>query len=205
MDWDKIIEWVPLNRKAITAVVALMFVSGSVVWLVARSVYEGEIRALKEQVNLVREQAEWRQRRAEELSKQCPPAASSVTPSAAAPQPPPSSAAPEQRISTPGSDQALRAKLYPRIADPSHLTRAEVQAMAEYYDLFRNWSVNPHLRLKTGDVSYWYEQRLPEKALQLEFESRRIVLEQAERSGRRIPTQGDLSALAQEIQASLIK
>jgi hypothetical protein len=195
----------PSDRRTIAAVITLLAVCSSGVWLAAKSVYEGEIRALKEQVNLVRERAAWAQTRAEEVSKQCAQTTPAVTPSPASSQPSPSTPPPKQGVSAPPSGPALTTQPYPRIADSSHLTKPEVRAMAEYYGLFRNWSVNPHLKLKTGDISYWYEQQLSERALQLEFDSRRIVLERAERSGQRIPTQGDLSALAQEIQATIAK
>ena len=86
--------------------------------------------------------------------------------------------------------------------DPEHPTRTEIGQLANYYGLFRQWTANPHLAFMDGDVTYWWEQALSAERLCLEFESRRAVLEEAEKSRSTIPSQGDLSALAQQWMAS---
>lgn len=95
--------------------------------------------------------------------------------------------------------------LYPAIGDPLKLTKTEVRQLSEFYNLFNTWKVNPHLRFKDGDISYWYEQGLSEDQLKLEFESRRIVFERAEQSGQIFDTQGDLSFHAQQIQSQILR
>jgi hypothetical protein len=92
---------------------------------------------------------------------------------------------------------------YPTIENPQRLTRIDVRRLAEYYGLFTSWKVNPHLRFKEGDISYWYEQRRSEDDLKLEFESRQIVLKRAEKAGEFIETQGDLSYWAEREQLQL--
>lgn len=91
----------------------------------------------------------------------------------------------------------------PAIADPQSPTRAEVHELAGFYGLFTRWQVNPHLSFEAGDVSFWAEQGLGAAELEVEFESRRMVLERAERTGQFIPSQGDLSHHAEELQAGL--
>ena len=59
--------------------------------------------------------------------------------------------------------------------------------------------------MKDGDISYWYEQSLSESEIKLEFESRRIVLERADKNHQIIDTQGDLSYLAQKVQTDIVK
>ena len=80
-------------------------------------------------------------------------------------------------------------------------TKEEVRGIARFYGLFNHWKVNPHLRFKEGDISYWSEQGLTEKELMTEFETRQTVLLRAERSGEKIPSQGDLSYKAEQLQA----
>ena len=92
---------------------------------------------------------------------------------------------------------------YPKIENPQRLTRTEVRRLAEFYGLTQRRKVNPHLRFLEGDISYWFEQRLSEDELKLEFESRRIILDRAEKSGEVISTQGDLSYLAETEQPDL--
>lgn len=94
---------------------------------------------------------------------------------------------------------------YPQLANPNAPTKEEVRALARFYGLQQDWPTNPHLRLLGGDISYWHEQGLTEARLKAEFEARRQVLEEAERTGRRIATQGDLSNLAAERVAYLLK
>jgi hypothetical protein len=92
---------------------------------------------------------------------------------------------------------------YPVIKNPAKLTRLEVHDLANFYELTRKWPVNPQLQFDDGDISYWYQRGLSEQELRKHFEARRLILQSAEKSGRKIPTKSDLSALAEQIVADL--
>ena len=191
------------NPKAIFGIFILISTTASVTWHLAKNASEGEINTLKEQVNLGREQLSWCLVKSKESSDQCPPPPTKppLTTDAQPPTNPPT----KGENTVPKKPLPSSVKTYPRISDPSRPTKDEVQAMADYYGLFRKWAVNPNLKFQTGDISHFSGQQLSEKELQLEFDSRRIVLERAEQTGLRIPSQGDLAALAQEIKAQLVK
>jgi hypothetical protein len=206
---EKTLRELLTNPRALALIAGLLILSASAVWFFAKNSGDGEVRALKEQVNLVKEQLSWSQARAKAISEEClvtstpkPSGLGATSPTratgAALSQ---ESAGPKQ----PATGRSSNVTTYPRITDSTNVSKDEVRSLAEYYGLFRNWNVNPHLKFQTGDVSFFFEQHLSETVYQLQFDSRRIVLERAEQTGRRIPTQGDLSALAQEIQAQLIK
>nr|VFK79509.1 MAG: hypothetical protein BECKSD772D_GA0070982_105220 [Candidatus Kentron sp. SD] len=84
-------------------------------------------------------------------------------------------------------------------------TLPDVEREAERYGLMRRSIENPHLRFKTGDLSYWAEQGLQLWELQLEFYARKLVLDAADKHGAEIPTQGDLSHFAQRIYSKLYR
>jgi len=92
---------------------------------------------------------------------------------------------------------------YPSIDNPNRLTKEDVRDLARFYGLFTRWKVNPQLRFQEGDISYWYEQKRSEQELKVEFESRKIVLERAEKHGNCIETQGDLSYYAEQAQSEM--
>jgi hypothetical protein len=104
---------------------------------------------------------------------------------------------------TSGSPQSPERGSYPRLENLAQPTQDDVRKLAEYYDLMRTWSVNPQLRFKTGDISYWHEQGLSARDLDREFESRRLVLLRAERMKQIIPSQGDLSQAAELLQSQM--
>lgn len=84
------------------------------------------------------------------------------------------------------------------------LSKTDIRQLAESYDLTKPSKVNPHLKMLEGDISYWHQQGLSLRELKKEFEARRIILKQADRAGRDISTQGDLSAFANEIKGQLM-
>jgi hypothetical protein len=156
-----------------------------IIWYGASLYYGGRIEALKEQLNLVREQKQF----LEAKLKAPPEFPVSASPNAATGE---STASSRPPVDAGG----VR---YPPINNPRQLTKAEVRDLAKFYGLFTEWKVNPGLRFSDGDVSYWYEQGLSEEGLKWQFESRRIVLQRAEMTGEKIETQGDLSHKAQAI------
>jgi len=105
----------------------------------------------------------------------------------------------EQRLKEPaGFTSPSGAVSYPPIK-PGDLSETDVENLALFYGLFTQWRVNPQLRFKPGDIGYWYRRRLSESDLKIQFESRRQVLQRAEETGKKIPTQGDLSFFAEQI------
>lgn len=94
---------------------------------------------------------------------------------------------------------------YPQVSNPKKLSRDDIKRLADFYDLTKAWNYNPHLKMQEGDISYWYEQSMTEDEIKLQFESRRIILKEADKNQQVIDSQGDLSALVQKIQAGLIK
>jgi len=83
--------------------------------------------------------------------------------------------------------------------------KAQIQALAERYELYQSWETNPHLRFDDGVIDYWSKQGRPAWDLELQFLSRRLVLESAERAQARIPYPGDLSRWAERIYPLLLK
>ncbi|MCK5056365.1 MAG: hypothetical protein KAT34_06910 [Candidatus Aminicenantes bacterium] len=89
------------------------------------------------------------------------------------------------------------------------LSKVDVENIVVEFELFENPKFNKHLRFKDGDVSYWYEQHIrygvDEEELRFEFAARKTVLEAADDQEIIIPSQGDLSHLAQQIMADLLR
>jgi hypothetical protein len=91
----------------------------------------------------------------------------------------------------------------PQIADSARLSKNDVNELARCYDLIgHQWQVNPHLEFKEGDISFWTEQNLTKRQLICEFESRQKALQDAEKTGEKIKTQGDLSYKAGKFMSS---
>ena len=91
----------------------------------------------------------------------------------------------------------------PQVADSAKLSKDEVRELARCYDLIgHKWQANPHLEFQEGDISYWTEQGLTKKQLGCEFESRQKALQDAETTGEKIRTQGDLSYKAKNFKTS---
>jgi hypothetical protein len=80
-----------------------------------------------------------------------------------------------------------------------------VKRLAESAGLFERSFANPHLRYLDGDISYWFEQRLPVDDLRIEFLARRAVLSAADRTDIEFATQGDLSSAAQSVSKKLFR
>ena len=92
---------------------------------------------------------------------------------------------------------------YPAVSNPNRPLKSEVRELARFYRLFTEWKINPQLRFKEGDVSYWAEQGYSERRLRIKFEARRQILEHAEISGERLGDQGDLSNRSKSVEAAL--
>lgn len=159
-----------------------------IVWQIASSHFKQQIEALKAHITLLKEQ----KLALEDKLRQPTPSLSQAT-QLENQQP---SSAPTQ--SSPSVENTSR---LPHVADSKRPTKEEVRELAHFYDLFNRWPTNPHLRFKEGDISYWSEQGLTEQDLMREFESRRTVLQRAENSQEKIPSQGDLSHKAEQLQA----
>jgi len=81
----------------------------------------------------------------------------------------------------------------------------EVKTLAERCELYQSWATNPHLTFDDGVLAYWSKQGRPAWELELQFLSRRLVLEAAERAQARIPSPGDLSKWAERVYPILLK
>ncbi len=99
------------------------------------------------------------------------------------------------------------AKTIPPVARGKVLSREEIEGLAERCGLFTPTTQNPHLAYRTGDISYWDEQRdVAKQALLLwaEFLARSLALNSAESEGRLFATQGDLSHAAAPLVRTLL-
>ncbi len=183
-----------LFREHWLALIAATIVVAPIAFTFTRLLYDERIRILEQQVQtqathieLLREEKTFLER------KLAQPAASEPRPTTGTTSPVDSSPAGD-------SNSGTTAARLPVIENPAKLMKDEVRDLARFYGLFERTKTNPHLRFKEGDISYWYEQNLTEDELKLEFETRRRVLERANQQGRRIPSQGDLSHSAEQLQ-----
>ena len=87
--------------------------------------------------------------------------------------------------------------------DERRLNVSEIKELAKQHGLWSKWSVNPQLRFKDGDISYWHAQDAVYWEISLEFLARGAILHAAERDKAIVPTQGDLSHWATKVYASL--
>jgi hypothetical protein len=83
--------------------------------------------------------------------------------------------------------------------------KSEIKALAERYEMYQSWETNPHLTFEGWVIDYWSKQGRPAWELELQFLSRRLVLEAAERAQARIPYPGDLSKWAERVYPILLK
>jgi hypothetical protein len=166
--------------------ISVIIVVTPIIWGIASLYYSGRIEDLREQINLLKEQRAFLERKVRSIDK--------------------------IKVQVPSETQGgtthlhkLESLTYPPIRNSQKLSKDEIRKLADFYELTKGWKFNPHLKMKGGDISYWYEQGLSENEIKLEFESRRIVLERAEKNHQVIDTEGDLSHLAQKIQAEIVK
>jgi hypothetical protein len=184
-------------RKHWPLMIVLTLALAPGIWGLLVFIYNARIDGLNQQLRVSEERrllcedrlrAETPDRAVGVPPSQSPPSAGGAAGSGSAPKP-----AGETRL--PGR--------YPNLENPEHPTQDDVRRLAEFYDLLKPWPTNPHLRFKTGDISYWREQGFSATDLEREFESRRLVLDRAERSGKSIPSQGDLSHAAELLQSQM--
>ena len=181
---DKIIDVIKQYGLVFLAVTIIVT---PIVWQGSSSYFHERIETLKAQFELCNEQKS----SLEDRLRQPPPIPAQI------PQ------IENQRAvspSAPHSPSTAAISRLPHIANSDRPTKDEVRELARFYDLFNSWKVNPHLRFKEGDISYWTEQGFTEQELMHEFESRQTVLRRAEKSGEKIPSQGDLSYKAEQLQ-----
>jgi hypothetical protein len=181
-------QLIELIKKYGLVFIAVAIIVTPVVWKVAASHFNERIETLEAQVTLLKEQKLALEDKLRQPSPLVDQAAQLEN----------------QKPLSPSTQSNLSVKetsRLPHIADSERPTKEEVRALARFYDLFNTWKVNPHLRFKEGDISYWSEQGFTEQELMREFESRQTVLRRAEKSGEKIPSQGDLSHKAEQLQA----
>lgn len=83
--------------------------------------------------------------------------------------------------------------------------RKLIQQMAQAKGLYEDRRVNPHLIFDDGVIDWWSKNKKIAWELELEFLSRRLVLEAADRKGVYIPAAGDLSRWAERLHPFLKK
>jgi hypothetical protein len=187
MDEETATKQTAFLRRHWPLMVVLMLLLAPGIWGVLVFVYSARIDALKERLSLCEDRRQF----AEGKLRSEPAALAAAVP--------PSSALPGSGTIPNGSGNGR----YPPLDNPAHPTQEDVRRLAEYYDLTKPWPSNPHLRFKTGDISYWREQGLSSTDLDREFESRRLVLLRADKTRTSIPSQGDLSHAAELLQGRM--
>lgn len=91
------------------------------------------------------------------------------------------------------ADTNAVAPRFPEILEPTRPTWDDVNRLAVFYDLRRSRPASPRVAFTDGDIAYFAGTGLSARDLRLEFEARRLALEQAERSGQTVSTPGELS------------
>jgi len=86
----------------------------------------------------------------------------------------------------------------------SRLSEGGIKKVANEFQLLKETDFNPHLSLLGGDIAFWYEQKLSENRLRLEFAARKIILDAADESGVVIKDQGVLAWAAQQLMKNLL-
>jgi hypothetical protein len=101
--------------------------------------------------------------------------------------------------------KAVLAEL-PPLGDNSPLRDPpQIKALAERYGLYQSWETNSHLCFDDSVIDFWSKQSRTAWELELQFLSRRLVLEAADRAHVRIPYPGDLSKWAERVYPILLK
>ncbi len=203
---EKLIE---LLKKYGIVFLAVAIIITPIVWQVAASHYNERIESLKEQIASTKQQVTSTKEQVALVKEQIALIKEqkfALEEKLRQPSPLPTQVEQPEKpkpLDSPikGSSSAKETIRLPYIADSESPTKDEVRALARFYGLLNRWKVNPHLRFKEGDISYWSEQGFTEQELMLEFETRQTVLRRAEISGERIPSQGDLSHKAEQLQA----
>ncbi len=107
------------------------------------------------------------------------------------------------------SPQKIPQDILARLPSPDDNTPlrdpVRIKALAEKYGLYQAWQSNPHLRFDEGVINYWSKQARSAWELEMQFLSRQLVLEAAERAQARIPSPGDLSQWAERVYPILFK
>lgn len=89
----------------------------------------------------------------------------------------------------------------PSVLDPTSPTKSEVRKLFRFFGLFDTWHKNPNIKYDEGDVSYWADENLSWEQLVVKFETRYRVLKEAESTGEKFESKGDVSWRAEELEA----
>ncbi len=85
------------------------------------------------------------------------------------------------------------------------LNRAQIKKLAEEVGLYQDRLVNPHLVFEDWVIDWWSKQIDNAWEMELQFLSRRLVLEAADRKGAYIANPGDLSHWSERLYPYLKK
>ncbi len=180
---EKIKSITLLLKKYGLIIIAVSIIETPIIWKIMNSIFQERIEILNSTIKFLETKVEQNSSTISNLDK------SSGT----------------QQLISDTTPTIIDANAYPQINNIERPSKAEIRQLAKFYNLFNTWKVNPHLSFQAGDISYFYEQELSLEQLKIEFESRRIVLERAEKSGKIIDTQGDLSYYAEQVQSELLR
>ena len=78
-------------------------------------------------------------------------------------------------------------------------SRGSVAALARDFGLMKKTASNPTLAFDTEDITYWEKRKLDETNLALEFAARKLILEEADLQGIKIPGREALSQAASQV------
>lgn len=157
----------------------------AVTWAFTNIIYSGRVENLREQVNLLKLKNTFLEDKLKKIDH-----------------------IKTKQQNNSGSTEKFKEKIsslkYPDIHDSKKMTKYDIEKLANFYGLTKTWKTNPHLKMKEGDIYYWYEKGLSEEEIKQEFESRSLTLQYAENKKLLINNQGELSSRAQEIQSKII-
>jgi hypothetical protein len=92
----------------------------------------------------------------------------------------------------------------PRKRTMTKLNEAQIRELMDKYHLFDDREVNRHLRFADFNVQWWNKQDRPIWEMEVQFYSRQLLLEEADRSKVRIETHAKLSSWANQVYQALV-
>ncbi|HXQ33890.1 MAG TPA: hypothetical protein VN843_07755, partial [Anaerolineales bacterium] len=92
-----------------------------------------------------------------------------------------------------------RISVAPTTPRSNDLSKARVQELAKELGLLNKTTTNPSLAFTNDDIDYWYNRKLDESSLLLEFSARRLILEQADEQRIAIADRKVLDQAAQQV------
>jgi tetratricopeptide (TPR) repeat protein len=92
-----------------------------------------------------------------------------------------------------------RASVSPKTPRGNEPSKTRVQELAKEFGLLNKTAMNPNLAFTNDDIDYWYNRKLDESDLALQFSARRLILEQADEQRIAIADRKVLDQAAQQV------